>query len=1118
MISPRSSVLRTRITPPGRSQRTLARPRLRSLLAQALTYPLTILQAGAGCGKTTALADLAETGQPLIWYTLREEDSDPQLFLLYLLSAVQQALPELPGLPLPFLEAAGANWDAAHDRLPAGAVLDQALNALNDYQAGPLLLVFDDLHAVAEAPEIAHLLDRLVGLAPTHLHVIASTRQPLSLPNLARWKVQGRVLQLDQSALAFTPEEITLLYTQHYAYELTPEEALALYAVTEGWAIAVQLVWQSLRSPGSGAPAGGRSLDFALARPAATLEGLFDLLAQEVFGSQPLDVQEFMLISATLREMTPQACDALRGSRDSSALLSYLRRQELFVVDSSQPSDSQPRLRYHNIFHEFLQQQADPQARRLWHRRAGGYYLGEASSPPAAGEQPDYDAAIYHLLQGEDLPGAAKVLETYGPLLLSAGRLDSLAAYLDSLTPGILHQHPNLLCLLGDLARLRSRFQEALGWYEQAEAIARQFAQVDVILRALRGQARLYLDTVNPSRAEEILQQTLRLSDGIEDREAQARLYELLAENRLNAGRVDEAEKLRLQAEALRIEGPSNAQLELRVLLRTGRLDEARRQLEARAEAERSQPVLTPRAHRETLLLLSLVYSFQGLGQQALQAAQEGTRRGAILHSPFITAVGHIRQGHTLMLLPDGKPPSAGRYAESRGEFEKAVAISHELAVPRLLVETYWGLCRNHGYQGDLPQAISYAQKAVDIAAQAGDEWVASLARLAMGASLVLGEVAAPGFYAAAAEDWLNQAARGFLECSDPFGQAAARLWLCLVWQRRPELDAGQRRSLMESALPRALAACRQNGYDFLLTRPSLLGPPDERLFVPLLVAARQNGWEANYAARLLGELGLEQVVHHPGFTLRVQTLGSFAVWRGAQPLPPNAWRREKSRQLFQLLVTHRNSLLDREQIIEHLWPGVEPAAAQRNFKVALNTLFQVLEPDRDPGRDSAFIYREGSLYGLRPGADVWIDAAAFLDLARQADVSAGGLAASTITQLQQALALYQGDFLPEARYETWAAAERETLAVTFLQLADRQAGLLLDAGEAQACIEVCQRILAQDACWERAYRLLMLAYHRLGDRGQLARAYQRCSASLREELDVAPAPETQALYERLIA
>ena len=119
---------------------------------------------------------------------------------------------------------------------------------------------------------------------------------------------------------------------------------------------------------------------------------------------------------------------------------------------------------------------------------------------------------------------------------------------------------------------------------------------------------------------------------------------------------------------------------------------------------------------------------------------------------------------------------------------------------------------------------------------------------------------------------------------------------------------------------------------------------------------------------------------------------------------------------------------------------------------------------------------------------------------------------------LEQAVALYQGDYLPEALYETWAAAERERLAVTFLSAADRLAELYLEERRYEQAIELGHRILAADNCWERAYRHLMIAYDRLGNRGQIARVYQRCVQTLRDELDVAPTDETNHLFAQLTA
>jgi len=1070
------TVLRTKILPPPRSARTLVRPRVNQSLKQAFDYRLTILQAGAGYGKSTALAELAGETRSIVWYQVSDEDNDPLVFLLHVCHAIQQALPDIKDLPIAFLES----WSGGQGPLPWRGILDQIINALSNNLVAPALLILDDAHHITETGEVPHLLDRLIGLAPANFHVLLSGRPTITLPNLPRWRAKGEVLFLDQLALTFTADEITSLFVTHYNVELTTEEASSLLTYTEGWAIALQLIWQNLRT--QPVP----SLDFPSRWQAASLDALFDLLARDVFAGQSSDVREFLLITSTLRDLTPEVCDALRRAAgnavgDSASMLAYLRRQDLFIVETAEGV-----MRYHHIFHNFLRQQSTLEQRQQWNRIAADYFSARN----------DPEAVIYHLLEAQAWDAVADMLDLYSGNLLSVGRLDTLATYIDSLPPETLHGHPMLIFTLGELARLHSRFDESLGWYKQAETIWRTRGQQDGIARALRGQARVYLDTVDPSKAEQLLEEAIRLSDGFEDREAQVRLFELLSENKLNAGRVEEAERLRQRAEDLRLEGPTNDQLWFRVLLRTGRFNEARRGLEERAEAEKARPIQTPRAHRETLLLLSFIYIMQGEPELAYQAAVEGTRRGESLDSPFVSAVGYMRQGHAWMLLGSFKQ-RAENFSKARQQYEKSIELSRMLAVPRLRVESGWGLCRSYGYAGDLTKALTHAQESIEIAEQAGDEWIASLIRLTMGASLILAE------RYETAEQWLGKAVTGFQECSDPFGRSAARLWLSLGYFKRKQFDR------LAQTLPEVLATCQANEYGFLFTHPSMLGALDERIFVPLLIHALRMGWEGGYVSQLLSEgLGLGGIEAHPGYQLRVQTLGGFQVWRGDEAIPSNGWRREKSRQLFQLLLTYRHSPLDRDQICEYLWAEADSTTAQRNFKITLNTLYQVLEPERDAGSESAFILREGSTYSLRPKADIWLDAEEFTKAVKEAR--------GNPALLQQAMELYKGEYLPDTLYETWAAEESERLSALFLESADGLVEVLVEKKRFNEAIDLCQRILGQDNCWERAYRHLMLAYDGLNDRGQVGRTYQRCVQTLRAELDVSPAPETQKLYEQL--
>ncbi|MDT8306887.1 MAG: bacterial transcriptional activator domain-containing protein, partial [Anaerolineae bacterium] len=336
-----------------------------------------------------------------------------------------------------------------------------------------------------------------------------------------------------------------------------------------------------------------------------------------------------------------------------------------------------------------------------------------------------------------------------------------------------------------------------------------------------------------------------------------------------------------------------------------------------------------------------------------------------------------------------------------------------------------------------------------------------------------------------------------------------------LLWRRMDDT------ARLERDLAALLALAEDNDYGYLFTRKTLMGPPDPRVLVPLLLFARDSESlgrtpAAHYAARLLAQLGLSHLQNHPGYRLRIQTLGSFRLWRGADEVEPAAWERKKSRQLLHLFLTYRETLLEREQIVEMLWPELGTEAGLRDFKIAFSTLSRVLEPDRDRNAPSAYVVRDGSRYGLRDEADLWLDSAAFLDEIAAGDRLWEREREAALACYRRALALYHGDFLQEYPYAEWCSEERERLLTLYLRTAERVADALLAAAAWEEAIAVSQALLTRDDCWEQAYRVQMVAYTELGNRAQAVRAYQRCEARLQQELGVAPMAETVALLEEI--
>jgi DNA-binding SARP family transcriptional activator len=236
-----------------------------------------------------------------------------------------------------------------------------------------------------------------------------------------------------------------------------------------------------------------------------------------------------------------------------------------------------------------------------------------------------------------------------------------------------------------------------------------------------------------------------------------------------------------------------------------------------------------------------------------------------------------------------------------------------------------------------------------------------------------------------------------------------------------------------------------------------------------------------------------------------VSALGRFALWRGDQPIADRDWQRDKARQVFHLLLTYRGQWFYREQIVEHLWPDLSPDAADRDFRVAYTSMTRALEPDRPRNAAAFFVPRRGSVYGLRPGAGVRVDADQFESSAGSEDPEL----------LRRAVLLYE-DYLPECLYEDWSAAERQRLRHAYLVAAERLTRHLLRAKAWQEAIQLCEAILLRDNCYEPAYRLLMRAHAALGDRAQVQAAYQRCSAALRDELGIGPSQATASLLAKL--
>jgi DNA-binding SARP family transcriptional activator len=251
---------------------------------------------------------------------------------------------------------------------------------------------------------------------------------------------------------------------------------------------------------------------------------------------------------------------------------------------------------------------------------------------------------------------------------------------------------------------------------------------------------------------------------------------------------------------------------------------------------------------------------------------------------------------------------------------------------------------------------------------------------------------------------------------------------------------------------------------------------------------------------------------------LRIHLLGDLELWRDSQIVPPYAWPGHKACQLFKLLVTHRHRTVSSDELIEWLWPNLNPASARNSLWVAVSRLRRLLEPGRAGRGASTFVLTEPPGYRFDPAERCEIDVDTFLDRVRAGQAyQRRDEWTAAIDACLAAQALYRGDYLAEDPYADWAIPTREQLRETFLEMQTALAACYLALGRYREALAHARLVLRYEICRESAWRLVMEAHFCAGEQDQALRAFERCREVLVRELGVDPLPETVALHQRIL-
>ncbi len=422
----------TKFHPPHVRPDLIPRPALQATLNQALAdYPLTLLSAPAGYGKTTLLSEWIEglrSDSDIIlakaaWLSIDESDNDPVRFVTALVFALEPLVPEFGEATRRHLKGTGFQTEPGVPDVQLQRTLGAFINDILDAPPDTYVLVLDDLHLIHDETVLGGL-DFLLERLPENLRIVITTRADPPLA-LAKMRARGTLAEIRLGELRFSDSEMQTLLNERLQIGLAPEDLQLLAVRTEGWPVGLRLLAGSLQQIGSEEE---RS-DF-LANLAESDRFVFDFLANEVLRLQSDEVRAFLLQTSILSELSAELCRSVTGNAEAGRILAELYEGNVFLVRVESPANGvapgvarQPVYRYHALFADFLrahfQQEFTVEFRQM-HLRA-------------AHEARELDQALQHFLAAEEWDASVELIESQAAGLVQQGQVETLQSWIEKL-------------------------------------------------------------------------------------------------------------------------------------------------------------------------------------------------------------------------------------------------------------------------------------------------------------------------------------------------------------------------------------------------------------------------------------------------------------------------------------------------------------------------------------------------------------------------------------------------------------------------------------------------------------------------------------------------------------
>lgn len=1058
MKTNKNTALPAKISRPRLASNVLFRKRLFSILKDRLREKALWVSGPAGAGKTTLVNSYIEASRiRTLWYQVDAADADPATFFHYLKKWIDVLSGK--GSAMPKFSPQAASDPAAFSKIYFEEFFKQFTS--------PILVVLDNFQEASNCREFIEAVSAGIKLAPAgSAFVLISRTEPI--PELASSE-PGSLPVVGWDDVRLTESESSEIARLHGVADLAGEGIGELHSKSDGWIAGLLLLLEQ-------AKAGKEGLE-EISYGAGNLS--FNYFMSEVFEKIDPVTQEFLLKCSIFQDISPRMAMAISGEKQAERILNAMGSGNFFVARrASEGGDS---YQFHPLFRDFLLERA----KSVYSPEEMNALISRAAVLSVESGQADWAAHLF--IEAQDWSGLSLFVHEHAPSFISDGRFRALQDILKELPDAMVSGSPWLLYYYG-LCRLpispseaRERFEAAYALFEPADDHRGSFlawcGAVDTVLyewkdfkplehwitefERLMGKYGGFVSKEIEIRATTCIFSAImfRQPDSPALPEWERRISSLVKEVSDNALKISITRNLILY------------------YLWTGNVDKAGALVESLKPAA-GDVVKDPLAQLMWLRSAALYRMFLSSSQAALEAIDEGL---ALADKTGIHLLDHLFFGvgiYASMILGDLKKAEEFLAKMRRGvDSEKCLDLIYYNHQASMI--SWW--------KGSMPEAIAYAEVALDLTNQSG----ARINRVIYEGAYILQLIDAELYVGV---DERIMALRDYGRAiGSNLHESIGLLAASFLFFKRGDLTA-----FTENFEKFVALAIRQriNSIGSLFIPSSL---------APLCAKALELGIEPEHVKKIIRLNNLDRFPPGPEvekwpWEIKARALGTFEIYRDGEKIEFSRKAQHKPFFMLKELISAGGRPVPEGALTDALWPISEGDLAYRSFNTTVHRLRKLL------GSEKAVRHVDGML--SLDTSRFWVDAWALeylLDKTETAPMNEMEAA------LEKAAAMYQGEYLPE---ETAASAVsfRERLKARFLNCIEKAGARYEDAGDREKALEIYRKGIEAEELAENLYRRAIACLGALENKIEAQKTYEKLKSILFVRLGVKPSKETDDL------